>query len=281
MIAAAAAAMIGGAYADLAYDYTACLKTTDGKKSGKVTSTVNLGWDGVDTFWYADAKVVQLILADTKGEYFTTKSVGGNTVPALTSKAKKDVTWLLSTNTLDILRLAVQYPYQSDGKWCEQVKYTTELCYRATKSLKQKALVYVEDCCTDMFEGEFTNKENLDEPCTIEFPLNHRFGGAMLSKATKVEVFGYVNGQPDEVTPGFTVAGQGTWKAKLVDGVAGISSISGNIVGVLDAPTCFYCCANPDAAYAWDCDAEDDADLDSNLYTAAYGTWTLKFNKNK
>jgi len=280
MIAAAAAAMIGGAYAELAYDYTANLKTTDGKKSGKVNNSFDLGWDGIDTFWYADAQVVQLILADQNGEYFKMKTVGGNQVPGLTDKAKKNAVWLLQT--LDIARLAIQYPFKSDGKWCEQVKFQTERCYRATKSIKQKAVVYVDDCCTEDFVGEFTNKENADTDCVITFDLNHRFGGGELSKATKVEVFGFVNAPADAGTAGsYSLAGQGNWKANLFGDVAGIKDISGNIVGVLDAPTCFYCCQNPDSAYAWECDADSDADLDANLYTAAFGTWTLKFNRSK
>ena len=93
MIAAALAAMVGGAYADTAYTFSASLKTTVGK-SGKVTSTYNLGEDAQGAFWYEDQGVMTLVAA--MPSYFTNKRVGGRTIPALSNLAKRDNAWLVA-----------------------------------------------------------------------------------------------------------------------------------------------------------------------------------------
>ena len=56
----------------------------------------------------------------------------------------------------------------------------------------------------------------------------------------------------------------------------GISSISGNIVGQMEPPTCETCCNDGTEALAFTC---DDDGLQEGLNTAIFGSFSLKFNK--
>jgi len=316
MIAAAAAAMIGGAYADLAYNFTANLKTTVGKGGKQGTVKVNLGMDDVGTFWYEDAAVTDVGYSIKYDEntkkyrrYWDAAKVWGDAIDTTDLKTVKgrfadvncngylleavisvnegkinlvgklnsnfdalqDFEKALFAGTVD----AKTYNNKSDGKWCASYSYKDGAeCYRAAGSKKLTDVLFVDDCCAEEYVGD---------TYTVGFPLNNRFGATTHDKATKVEVCGYVNDFCDAVSADqLTLAGQGTWKDKLVkiDGeyVAGISSISGNIVGALTAPDCESCCENPTEAIAWAC---DDAVEDETLPTAAFGSWSLKFNSKE
>lgn len=264
MIAAALAAMVGGAYADTAYTFNASLKTTVGK-SGKVTTTYNLGEDAGGVFWYADSTVTNLMA--TQATYFTTKRVGGRTIPALSNLAKRDNAWLVA----NIAPLAATYNKKSAGKWCETLKVTDEGCYRVTGTKKFKAVVSGSDFCC----SELTTIADGGDALSITSALAQRFGGLTYEKAKKAEILADVAGS----NCGFYIAGQGSI-GKVLDSNDmslndGITSISGNAVGVLAAPECEYCCTDNQPAIAFVCG--DDAG-DVSLMTAAYGTFSIKYN---
>jgi len=145
--------------------------------------------------------------------------------------------------------------------------------------------------------------------------LLYRFGAEQLAKATKVEFVGQIgngvaaNGTfTDEVIPTFALAGQGNM-ANLKDAYGdtewGIKDISGNIVGIWYDPECEVCCGNNGIAACWgacfsccthdgtvDCGGAYEYDVDAAYDrewfgtedleylwgTAAYGSFTLKFN---
>ncbi len=265
MIAAALAAMVGGAYADTAYTFNASLKTTVGK-SGKVTTTYNLGEDVGGVFWYADSAVTNLMA--TMPTYFTTKRVGGRTIPALSNLAKRDNAWLVA----NIAPLAATYNKKSAGKWCETLKVTDEGCYRVAGTKKFKAVVQGADFCC----SELTTIADGGDALSITSELAQRFGGLTYEKAKKAELVGNVTGEGIEE---LYIAGQGSI-GKVLDSNDmsqndGITSISGNAVGILVAPECEYCCSDNQAAVAFRC---DDNPGDVNLTTAAFGTFSLKYN---
>ena len=276
MIAAAAAAMIGGAFADTVYTFTASVKTTKAK-DGKSTATYYLGTDG-STMWYADASLASYKDANgnfTNTTYFTTKKVGGQTVPALTSAAKKNYAWLKAT----IVPLAATYNQKSGNKWCETIKVTDEGCYRVAGSKKVTDLVYGDICC-EALTGYQTEKYDGDYDVDASSGLTQFFGGLTYDKATKAEIFAEVTGVG--ITTAY-IAGQGK-VGKIIDNdngtlstTNGISSISGNIVGVIEGPECEYCCTVPPTidAVAFEC---GNTKADGTLDTAAYGTWSLKYN---
>lgn len=265
MIAAALAAMVGGAYADTAYTFNASLKTTVGK-SGKVTTTYNLGEDAGGVFWYADSTVTNLMA--TMPTYFTTKRVGGRTIPALSNLAKRDNAWLVA----NIAPLAATYNKKSAGKWCETLKVTDEGCYRVAGTKKFKAVVSGSDFCC----SELTTIQDGGDSLSITSALAQRFGGLTYEKAKKAELAGQISGEGIEE---LYFAGQGSI-GKVLDSndmsqEDGIASISGNAVGVLAAPECEYCCSDNQAAVAFRC---DDNPGDVTLTTAAFGTFSLKYN---
>ena len=268
MIVAAIAAMAGGAIADTAYTFSATLKTTKGK-SGKTTATYYLGEDAAGVFWYDDATVQALRAADTNGVYFTTKKVGGRTVPALTAKAKKDTDWL----SRNIAPLAATYNEKSAGKWCDTFKLTEEGCYRVAGTEKIKD-IFVGDLCCEALTG-IDSGLALDATAGLESV--QRFGGLKYAAAKKAEIFATVDS--DEVE--LYLAGQGSiGKVLSTDDltapVEGVTSLSGNIVGVIPAPECEYCCSANDAAIAFVCDGDEAGSTD--LKTAAYGTFSIKYN---
>jgi len=336
MIAAAAAAMIGGVQAtELAYDYTATLKTTVGKGGSTTTTTCNLGQNQTGTaFWYddptitptgdpltdyytivaykdqADGNKTKYAMVDlagneiekpifsfevtdlkTKSGVFGNFVSGGDTYYAVVSFTANKYGYIgklnsnfnaLSDAQKGIFATALENTYnkKSAGKWCATFKYKDLVqCYRVAGSRKVTGRVTVQDCCTDQYQGQDAD----ENPIAISFDLFNRFGAITFAKATKIEVCGNVNGYCDGVTATqFSLAGQGTW-AKLAtdsnkDPVEGISSVSGNIVGVLDDPDCESCCQANVLATAWTCDGTENGDI-NHILTAAYGTWTLKFNK--
>ena len=270
MIVAAVAAMAGGAFADTAYTFSATLKTTKGK-SGKVTSTYNLGADAAGAFWYDDATVQALRAADTNHVYFTTKKVGGRTVPALTSKAKKDADWL----SRNIAPLAATYNEKSAGKWCDTFKLTEEGCYRMAGTEKVKDILVGDICCAALVGQDADLGLSIDATASLDGV--QRFGGLTYAAAKKAEIFAEVTGT--DVTTMY-LAGQGSI-GKVLDTsnpdttVEGVTSLSGNIVGVITAPECEFCCSANLPAVAFVCGTVAG---DNALDTAAYGTFSIKYN---
>lgn len=251
--------------ADTAYTFNASLKTTVGK-SGKVTTTYNLGEDAQGVFWYADQTVTNLMT--NMPTYFTTKRVGGRTIPALSNLAKRDNAWLVA----NIAPLAATYNKKSAGKWCETLKVTDEGCYRVAGTKKFKAVVSGSDFCC----SELTTLADGGDALSITSGLAQRFGGLTYEKAKKAELVGNVTGEGIEE---LYIAGQGSI-GKVLDSNDmsqndGITSISGNAVGILVAPECEYCCSDNQAAVAFLC---SDNPGDVNLPTAAFGTFSLKYN---
>ena len=272
MIAAAVAAMGVVTFADTAYTFTASLKTTKGK-SGKETVTYNLGkcangeqpeWaDG--EFWYNTPEFAEAY--DAKPSYFSTKTIGKKVVPVLTSAAKKDLGFLF--NTLKIADLALYFGEKSAGKYCDTVKVTGSGCYRVAGTKKITDIVVGDLCCSSL-AGDTVN---------VTATFSHLFGGLTSAKATKAELYAEVG--DDETGFDGYAAGQGK-VGKILDNdgtdivtVYGISSISGNIVGQMNPTKCTYCCTPDEDAIAFECGALDG---DYTLNTAAYGTFSLKYN---
>lgn len=300
MIAAAAAAMICGVEAvPLAYDFSATLKTTTGKAAGKSSSsyTVNLGMDDSGTFWYEDKNIdayqdaknsriwwgnVGVISNAVKYTTKNNKLIGSlNTSVVKTDDVKAYVADFFSDNWDFVAEGKTRYNKKSAGKWCQTFKFKLddEACYRTSGSKKIKGRYVADECCDLAFIAEDEDAAELGD---LNFVFINRFGGITAEKATKVEAFASLG---DDIADGtsanqFSLAGQGTWNDKLIkiddEYVAGVSAISGSIVGELDAPTCEYCCQRPEDARVFECDGTFDPTY--SLLTAAYGTWDLKFN---
>ena len=297
MIAAAAAALVGGAFAaDTAYTFTASVKTTVGK-AGKTTSTYNLGKSIDGKFWYEDATVYTAAVeddpdtdpdesADASGlivdypDYFATKTINGSTIPCLSAKAKADYNWLAD----NIVPLATTYAYKSANKWCETFKVVLTGCYRVAGTKKFSAIVKGDACCETL-----TALDDEDTSVSVDFSgLTQRFGGLTYQTAKKVEVLGTIAADDSNRVDGKgrtisgDLAGQGSvGKVLVVEGVdidtedLGVTSISGYLVGELNAPVCVNCCDANTPADAFTC--EDETPYD-NLATAGYGTFSLKYN---
>ncbi len=320
MIAAAVAAMIGGVEAyDITYlyDYNATLTTTTGKEGKGVSYTVNLGRDSTAnnaTWWYEDP-IFEPITGDKKQKTRDVTLPSG-TYDDVLKAGSKQYPWKLNTSVInkmedkDLFLEELAYALGFDGKdtkykyqqkynkryvWCETFKYKSPgECYRVKNTQKIKATVFIGDLCSDGYIVE-DNGDQWD--FTLQF-LN-RFGGESVAKATSVEALytfdsddsGYGNlDNADGTNFGFALAGQGTWKDKLftykTQGLtwtfAGVENISGNIVGYLPAPDCEACCASAVKALAFSCSESPTLEDNGwyNLPTAAYGTWSIKFNKN-
>ena len=297
MIAAAAAALVGGAFAaDTAYTFTASVKTTVGK-AGKTTSTYNLGKSIDGKFWYEDATVYTAAVeddpdtdpdesADASGlivdypDYFATKTINGSTIPCLSAKAKADYNWLAD----NIVPLATTYAYKSANKWCETFKVVLTGCYRVAGTKKFSAIVKGDACCEAL-----TALDDEDTAVAVDFSgFTQRFGGLTYQTAKKVEVLGTITADDSDRVDGKgrtisgDLAGQGSvGKVLVVEGEdidtedLGVTSISGYLVGELNAPVCVNCCDANTPAVAFTCGDERPYD---NLTTAGYGTFSLKYN---
>ncbi len=303
MIAAAAAAMIGGAYAaEYVYDVSASLKTTVGAQGKGATLKYNLGKSATDYFWYEDS-----IFTDSTN---LTWDVDGNTTvfPGVLAKENGKSQKMIFTDAFYKIDAKIQaevlaylgttsskddysalYGLKSAKKWCATVKVVIPgTCYRKAGSYKFSGYGVTDDCCENADGTDFGleiyvgNSKvgpvyKLGEMETVLFNL---FGSDVAEKATKIEyaaTYGDVSSYGDEDI--FAVAGQGSWGKigtdSYKDAVYGVSSISGNIVGALEAPTCENCCEDDTDAVAFFCDGGDATDEP----TAAYGTFTIKFNK--
>lgn len=294
MIAAAAAAMIGGANAapgdPLIYQATFNLKTTVGTAT-KDTSTYNLGWDGVSDFWYSDASLSNyfdtstspITIKDTTN--FVLKAKGGGKFPVLTAAGLKNET--IMTNLVALANSGA-YDEKSAGQWCLTFKYTDEVCYRAAGTIKIDGY-FVDDECFSAVLGQATDSD------TTSFV--DAFGGATLAKSKKGEVFvddiaGAIPGllkknmtdtidvidskKGDRTINLLYIAGHGTY-GKVYDDDdktrPGFTAFSGNAVGTADLPVCVSCCAPSVPVETWNC-------CSVITETAVFGTFSIKHNSS-
>ena len=276
MIAVAAAAMIGGAYAE-GYDFTASVKTTKGKYgSQKTTYTVNVGLDDNGIFWW-------------DGEGWLTEKDAKSAVKAMSNDDKAEFAWL----DLEFDGVATKYNnkeyYKNKWVWCYTFKFyeVDEDCYRVPSSAKLKGIVSMDGCCGiwEFVSYDFGTTILADDVAAegvseITHPLLYRINGVSLGKANKVEVTGtFGDTSYDGTTIGtFAYAGQGDFDVKADY----IKSISGNLVGILENPDCESCCDYDTEAVVFEC--YDDEDFltvlqDQPEGTAAFGTFSLKYNK--
>lgn len=312
MIVAAVAAMVGAAEAyevTYLYDFNATLTTTTGAegRGWSETFTVNLGKDGAGKWWYDDD--IFVISADGK---FKSVTLPSGTYEKALKAGSKQYPWKLNTSVIksDELKEELAYALGFDGEdtdyyvqqqykgkwvWCETFKYKYTYpgeCYRVKGTQKIKATVFIDELCDD---GEIVEDNGDSYDFTLQF-LNF-FGNQDVTKANSVEAlftydfedtgYGNLDGA-DGTNFGFALAGQGTWKEKLFNfkvqnqtiNLPGVDSISGSIVGYLPAPDCEACCADAVNALAFECDEDpNDRVWSWDLPTAAYGTWSMKFNK--
>jgi hypothetical protein len=294
MIAAAAAAMIGGVFAE-GYDFTASVKTTKGKEgSAKTTYRVGVGQDDTGNYWWKDlgfttekeAKQYVKKLSNDDKAAFALINLGF--VPGVfdnyPTSANKSVDGTTDYNH--------QEHYKNKWQWCYTFKFTVkdEDCYRVPGSAKLKGIVVMDECCDvwEFVDYDFGTTILADDAgdgiVEIAHPLLYRIGGVSLSKANKVEVtgtFGDAQGYVGNVIGSFAYAGQGSYDVKN----GRITKVSGNIVGVLENPDCEECCDDNQLAIVFECEDDDDwltsyQDDDAQIVgTAAFGTFSLKYNK--
>ena len=277
MIAVAAAAMIGGAYAEAFYDFTASVKTTKGKYGSQKTSyTVNVGLDDSGTYWW-----------DALG--FDNEKEAKAFVRALSNDEKA----AYAVNVLGFDGVDTDYPnkeyFRGKWVWCYTFKFwnVNEDCYRVPGTAKLKGIVQMDGCC-DTWEfisydfGTTILDDDVDGVSEINKPLLYRFNGVTVAKAGKVEVTGTFGdggaGYVGDTIGTFAYAGQGDFER----GGLVIKSISGNLVGVLENPDCESCCDYNDPAIVFECVDADDLITDEQVLpngTAAFGTFSLKLNK--
>lgn len=152
----------------------------------------------------------------------------------------------------------------------ETDKYTVYSCYREKGKKTLTGYYYACECACDLADTDVfglalwdAKTKCLDEDAAIEFEILQTFG----KKFDKVEALFWLTTGNGE----FCAAGMGS-----VDTKKGIvKSISGDIVGAIEAPDC-------------DCDCDDfrfgaiceDADILDGGNTVAYGSWSLKYNSS-
>ena len=289
MIAAAAAAMISGAFAE-GYDFTATVKATNGKEGkAKTTYRVGVGQDDTGVYWWKDLG-------------FDTEKLAKQFVKKLNNEEKADFAYndlgfvpyvydnypVAANKSVDgTTDYNYQEYYKNKWQWCYTFKFTdkNEDCYRVPATVKLKGIVWMEECCDvwEFVEYDFGTTILPDEEIT--HPLLYRINGVTLDKANKVEVTGTIGdagaGYVGNTIGTFAYAGQGAYDVKN----GRITSISGNIVGVLENPDCEECCDDNQIAIVFECENDDDwitsyQDDESELLgTAAFGTFSLKYNK--
>lgn len=158
-------------------------------------------------------------------------------------------------------------------------KYTEVTCYREKGKKTIKGYYYACDCVCDLADTDMFDLVLWDdkvkgcaEVVDFDFVLLQTFG----KKLDKVEAFFELatseNGE-------YFAAGQG--KVDTKNGL--VKSISGDIVGLLDAPDCQDDeCEDGDdfpEDLRFGAICEDAAALDE-ASTAAFGSWSLKYNKS-
>ena len=285
MIVAAVATMAGALVAADGYDFTASVKTTTGKAGAqKTTYTVNCGLDDNGVYWW-----------DALG--FASDAEAKQALKGMNNEEKADFAW----NYLGFDGKDTAFPnqewYRNRWRWCYTFRFTENNsdCYRVACSRKIKGIVYIDGCCDDsgspvvweyvagddiVFADADTDWDGYITPGVL-----YRFGGVSLDKANKIEMAGvagttaFDGNQADAGNFNtFALAGQGAYDVKNDY----IKNISGNIVGVLENPDCESCCDyNKDACF-FACDglhSEKDYTITGNEGTAAFGTWSIKYNK--
>lgn len=294
MIAAAAAAMVGGVQAAVAqYDFVANLRTTAGR-AGVAQYTyeaANLGTDG-QIMWYNDGALLRHVNTQVTPwawntpadypnlEWATKKTLGGATIPTLgVSNPQK----LLTAKEAKLIKdLATKYNRQSYGMWCAQLAWytvTPAQCFRVLGSDSIVETVTLNDqfCCA-AGTMQFVNE---DQTAFITFEkvngfVFNRFGAQTADQANLVEICAGVAGFRTKISDlVFTgvLAGQGT--QAIFNGANFPRAIQGMIVGQTAAPVCPDCCVLPlPRAIAFECLAS--ATANDTLNTAAYGTFYLQ-----
>jgi hypothetical protein len=329
MIAAATAAIIGGAYADMVFDFTARVTTTTARQGNAATLTAKIGRDLGGNWWYEDG-----VFTPNAADPVNYLDYG-----AYEKVAKKDATGVfkLQLNKLDaegkaalandLAAYDVPEVYKGRQTWCSTWTYKVPgTCIRAKGSETIKT--WFDDqgngCCSatvtpnaplvlaegywDSKAKDYTSGSWLLGDMTIL--TLYRFGAVAGTKCNSIEVVGYIGAEgigatPYTTIPQFAIAGQGTWgKNTAADKTFddGIQKVSGNIVGIWYESECEVCCGADKSSLAWACDLSahniatftdaefglvgDDAFMGlQNLYgydewgTAAFGTFTLTFNK--
>ena len=334
MIAAAAAAMISGANANMVFDFTAKVNTTKAKQGGATTQTLKVGHDGAFNFWYTDGVFApnagDPTYLDYNGGVIVEKAVkmdsyGVGKIQAAkfkTDEAKADLATSLALYSFPEI-------YKGKEKWCFTMTYKVNgTCIRTKGSETIKS--WFDDagagCCAAtvtpaaplvLTEGTWDSKAKVyTTPALIPYLGDmtiltlYRFGSVLGTKCNNIEVVGFIGAEgigatPYTTIPQFAIAGQGTWgKNTAADKTFddGIQKLSGNIVGIWYESECEICCGADTSSLAWACDLSAhniDTFTDSefaipgddtymglkNLYgvdewgTAAFGTFTLTFNK--
>lgn len=298
MIAAAAAAMVSGVFAVPTYDFSANVKTTSARTGMQISRyQVYLGEDSLSgLYWYDvmtkldgtpfadwnDAKmyVMRLSMAD-KADYAAYVLMMGGVMTGNT------ITW------------GEQTIYQRRRQWCGQFMFTErdDDCYRVAGSLRLSGDVTIDGCCTGVWEFTDESYVNaLEEGWLLNTQeitplLLVRFGGLTPGMARSVEFAGDIGQYSFYQQGGFgygvwALAGQGQWDVNNDR----ISSINGDIVGIIAPPECDVCCGQSGAAICFICDPvalddyldyEIDPDYDIVPDTAAFGTWSLRYNARK
>jgi len=309
MIAAALAAMIGGAQADLVYDFTASVKTTAAKAGSATTKTVKVGQDISGNWWYNDG----VFTPSAKSGYLDygayTQVVKVNSATGVGTLQAGRLDNAGKTALANDLEATYCFPeiYKGKAKWCATWSYKVDgTCIRAKASETIKATYDIADCCAST---KFVQSSGAIYVGDIDVITLYRFGGVIGSKCMNVEMVASIGegvsaAAPYTTIPSFALAGQGTWSdtQKNSNKIAapGIASVSGNIVGIWYEAECEVCCGLDASSLAYNCDLTahningyTDADgiagddtyfglVDSYTYdswgTAAFGTFTLKFN---
>ena len=315
MIAAAVAAMIGGAYADIAYDFSASVKTTKAKAGSATTKKAQIGQDASGNWWYNDA-VFTVNATDSNyldyGAYQKVVKLNAATGVGTLQASKLDNAGKAALATALETTYNVPEIYKGKQKWCATWTYKVDgTCVRAKGSEKiTTSYTVIGDCCASEITPATpeTWAEDVAYIGDLTFLTFYRFGASIGSKCTNVEAVGYIGAEGVGATayttiPAFAIAGQGTWgalKASDKTTTDGLKTLSGNIVGIWYEAQCEVCCGADASSLAYSCDLTahnitgytdidgilgDDthmglADIngEDQWGTAAFGTFTIKFN---
>lgn len=322
MLAAAAAAMIGGlqaapAASDVKYNFVAVLRTT-GAATGFATptapQTIRLALNRNTTtfnpadWWYNDPAIVPATSTLPQSRAAAVATAGANLYVDNAVVGGKTVRHLYLLNAADVKgadRILLNYlngrynrPQKINGAdiYCCTLSFAgvnAGQCYRIASVDRIQDTLYLNSCCT---AGTFFKDDSATTaplyPAVITYGggadanlarlpawFIQGFGGQTPAAAVNNEIFATVetttvNGRWFN---GY-IAGQGTWIA-VAPTVRYPQMISGNIVGVEEAPQCVTCCDGPEPAVAFTC-AETSTSTGAGsvaLNTAAFGTFYITY----
>ena len=230
MIAAAAAAMIGGAEAKIAvYDFVANLVTTVGQPGENMWDykQIKLGQDAGATMWYSDTEFLTADVVDKSGNpwvfkdlvkyphlkwYMTTSLVSNVPYPSLKiERTEKDVgdngeaiNLLTDAETTLLENLAKKYGFDSYGIYCCQLEFWTKkdkVCYRVTGAdqISMKVALDTDNCCTaeyaffgyDATEGIIVGDKVIDY-ASANFGIRNGFAAPSEADARGIEIYARV-----------------------------------------------------------------------------------------